>query len=79
LHSAGQLCGAVPTELWQFDEFEHFARTPFAVGPFPPHQLEWKLDVLGDCAPIEKARLLEGHAIVLIEPGLLCGLRVDLD
>ena len=50
-----------------------------AAGLVPPSQLERQLDVLGHGAPLEQAGLLERHAVVLIEAGLLGRLAVHGD
>ena len=43
----------------------------------PALQLERQLDVLDDAAPVEQAGLLEGHAVLLVEAGLVGRLAVD--
>ena len=43
----------------------------------PTLQLQRQLDVAFDGAPLEQAALLEGHAVVLVEAGLMRRLAVD--
>ena len=69
--------GMCVSELRKLDQLEqlHRARPPPRL--VPTLQLERQLDVLRDGAPFEQARMLEGHAVVVVEPRLPRGLPVD--
>ena len=79
LHTPRELPRHVTGEFREFDEFEHFVRAGPTPGLVPALQLERQLDVLLDGAPVEQARLLERHAVVLVEAGLRSRLAVHDD
>ena len=79
LHAAGELPREVLGELGQLDQLEHLERPRSPPGPVPALQLERQLDVLDDAAPLEQARLLERHPVVLIEPRVPRRLAVHED
>ena len=70
LHAARELVGVPVGEVGEADQLEQLGDARRARGAVDAVQLERQLDVRRDRAPRQQARLLEGDAVVLVEPGL---------
>ena len=79
LHPAGELPWVVVLEALELDQLEQlpYARRTLLAAPL--QQLERQRDVLRDRAPVVEHRLLEDDSVVVVEPGAVSGLAVDLD
>ena len=79
LHAAGELVGVVRREVGESDELEQLGDRARAQRTPTPCSLERQLDVRRDGAPRQQARLLEGDAVLLVDPRLLRGLAEHAD
>ena len=71
LHATRELPGVVAAELLKAHQLQHGRRPGRPVGLGPVVQLQGQLDVGGHTPPVEQAGVLEDHAIVLVETGLV--------
>src|SRR5829696_6000119 len=76
---ATRCCMPPDSSAGQAVALQQLRRPPRAPAAVPAAQLQRQLDVAGDGAPVHQPGLLEGDAVVLVQPGPPGGLAVDRD
>ena len=79
LHPARELPWVVVLEALELHQLEQLPYTGGTLLSAPLQQLERQRDVLRDRPPVVEHRFLEDDSVVVVEPGPVSGLAVDLD